>query len=298
MKKRNSRKKIFLTGGHGFIGKNIQEILGSKYEITAPGADHLDLTDSQAVFDFFSGREFDFVLHAANIGGARGQIERPDAFFLNLKMFFNLLRAKKNYGRFIMFGSGAEYDKTRDIKQIKEEEFGRHIPADQYGFYKYVCSEYAKNVDFITHIRLFGVYGKYEDWQTRFISNVICRILFGLPVVINQNVFFDYLYVSDLAKIIDLLIQKKPQHKFYNIGRGVSVDLITIAKEILRICGKNLPITVKISGLNKEYTCDVSRFKNEFSGFRYTRMEQSLKELFSYYQLILPQIDKELLSEN
>ena len=38
-----SRKKILLTGGNGFIGKNILEILSTKYEIIAPKREELEL---------------------------------------------------------------------------------------------------------------------------------------------------------------------------------------------------------------------------------------------------------------
>lgn len=288
-------KKIFLTGGDGFIGRNILEYLDKKYDFVSPSKKELDLTNTQALYNFLEKEKVDLVIHTANIGGVRGKEELPGAISANLKMFFNLLRTKSFYKRMIIFGSGAEYDKKRPIVKIKEDDFDKYVPEDQYGFYKYICSKYVEKTDFITHIRLFGVYGKYERYETRFISNAICRILFDLPISINQNAFFDYIYVKDLVKIIDRLIKNKVKHKFYNIGRGEAVDLLTIAKKILQLSGKNLQIIVKRPGLNKEYTCDVSRFLSEFPDFQYTDFSQSLKELFEYYKSLIPKIDKESL---
>jgi len=291
-------KKIFLTGGNGFIGKNIIEDLGKKYDFLAPTEKELDLTKTEAVYDFLKEKKVEIVLHTANLGGVRKEKENPDAIFINLKMFFNLVRAKDFYKRMIMFGSGAEYDKRRSIINIKENDFDKYVPSDQYGFYKYICSKYAETVDYINHIRLFGVYGKYERYQTRFISNAICRTLFNLPININQNVFFDYLYVKDLVKIIEGFIKRKPKYKFYNIGRGKPIDLSTIANKIILLSGKKIPIIIKKSGLNNQYTCNTSRFLSEFPNFKYTNFDKSLEEMFKYYKASISKIsEKSLLKE-
>ncbi|MCX6718080.1 MAG: NAD-dependent epimerase/dehydratase family protein [Candidatus Staskawiczbacteria bacterium] len=287
----DNRKKIFLSGGDGFIGRNILECLNEKYNFVSPSAKELDLTNAQAVYDFLEKEKVDIVLHAANVGGIKGEKEPPDAISANLKMFFNLLRAKPFYKKMIMFGSGAEYGKTRPIVKIKEDDFDKYIPEDQYGFYKYICSKYAEKTDFITHIRLFGVFGKYEQYETRFISNAICRVLLDIPIAINQNVFFDYICAEDVAKAVDCLIEKKAKHKFYNIGSGRQIDLMAIAKKILQISGKNLEILVENSGLNNEYTCDVSRFLSEFPDFKCADFEESIKKMFDYYKPLISQIN-------
>ncbi|MGA2418067.1 MAG: NAD-dependent epimerase/dehydratase family protein [Candidatus Staskawiczbacteria bacterium] len=292
---KNNSPKIFLTGGAGFIGRNILEGLGKKYNFVAPSAKELDLTNTEAVYNFLEKEKFDIIVHTASMGGVRREEESPDAISVNLRMFFNLARAKPFYKKLIMFGSGAEYDKRRPIVNVKETEFDRFVPIDQYGFYKYACSKYAEGTDFITHIRLFGVYGKYERYETRFISNAICRVLFDLPISINQNVFFDFIYIKDLVRIIDYFLEREPKHKFYNVGRGSRMDLATIAKKILQISGKDLLITIKKSGLNNEYTCDTSRLSSEFSGLRYTDFDQSIRELFEYYKFLMPKINKESL---
>lgn len=47
-------KKILLTGGSGFIGRNLREsFLASKYDITAPTHSELDLLDTRSTDEFF-----------------------------------------------------------------------------------------------------------------------------------------------------------------------------------------------------------------------------------------------------
>lgn len=44
--------------------------------------------------------------------------------------------------------------------------------------------------------------------ERRFISNAICRALKGMDITLHKNVYFDYLWVDDLIKIISFFIEK------------------------------------------------------------------------------------------
>lgn len=286
--------KILLTGGHGFIGKNLRESLGAKHDVLAPTRQELTLTDATTVAGYLQEKKIDLVVHAAGVGGNRQQSGEPNIISDNLKMFFNLVRAKEHFQRLIVLGSGAEYGKNQPLVGVAEADFDKRVPADEYGFSKYVMAKYAEQSDFITHLRLFGVYGPHEDYQTRFISNAICKILLGLPITIKQNVFFDYLYVKDLGVIMEKFISRTPQETFYNIGTGERTDLLSIAKLILKITESDLPIQIGQTGLNKEYTANIDKLKQEFPALAYTPLEQAITELVAYYRSILPSLDKSL----
>ena len=62
------------------------------------------------------------------------------------------------------------------------------MPGDAYGFSKYICAKYIERSERILDLRLFGVFGPYEDYTVRFISNACCRVLKGLPIVLRQDV--------------------------------------------------------------------------------------------------------------
>ncbi len=290
-----NNNKIFLTGGGGFIGRNILEQIGDKYEFLVPVQSELNLLDSWSVYKYLEQNKPDIVLHAANVGGKRNQFEVGNVVENNLRMFFNLIRSKKNFNRMIVLGSGAEYDKTRAIKNIEEENFGEFVPKDQYGFSKYAIAKYAEEVDFVTHLRLFGVFGKYEDYETRFISNAICRKIFNLPITINQNVFFDYIYIKDLIKILEFFIENKPKERFYNIGTGKPIDLLSLAKIVNNTDEKKQEIKIISEELNSEYSCNIDRLKEFIGSYDFFTYQDAIKEMLEYYKNIKDKIDKDVL---
>lgn len=284
------KKTIFITGANGFIGKNLTEQLNKKYNLLTPGHKELDLLDEKAVENFFQKNKIDIVINCAVIGGSRKEEHVDSALSGNLRIFFNLLKNKDKYKKMIHLGSGAEYDKSRPIVKVKETDLGKTIPQDEYGFFKYVCSKYIEKEKNIICIRLFGIFGKYEDFRYRFISNAIVNNLKGLPITMNQNVFFDYVYIDDFVKIVDYFINHKAKHKFYNIGTGNKIDIITIAEKINLISDKKSKIIIKNKGLNNEYSCDNKRQVNEMKKFKFISFDKSLKELYMYYKKIWKKI--------
>ena len=287
--------RILITGGNGFIGRNLNEYLSKKHHITSIDIGDLNLMNSDAVDDYFLDKEFDVLVHTAVIGGNRKILNNPNILKNNLRMFFNIIRNKNHFGKMIFIGSGAEYDKSRDLKDVKEEDFGKNVPDDDYGFYKYLCSKYIENLDDVISLKVFGVFGKYEDYKTRFISNIICRTIFDLPVEINQNAVFDFIYIEDLCKIIEYFIENKARYKFYNIGSEKHYNLLGIVEKIKKISGKDFEIKIKNPGMNKEYTCNNSKLREELKDFRFTEIETSIKELYDWYLENKDNIKKESL---
>ncbi len=279
-----TKKNIFLTGGRGFIGRNIHEQFSEKYDISAPTHSELNLEDASEVEDYLKSHAFDVVVHAAAVGVTRKFSNANDVFGKNLRIFFNITRCNKHFKRLINIGSGAEYGKNKPLCKVKEDYFDNSIPKDDYGFYKYVCSKYIEKMDDAVVLRLFGCYGKYEDYGTRFVSNAICKTLFDLPITItNKNVFFDYLHVNDLAKIIEYFIENKAKHKSYNVTPDKSIDLLTLAKKVREISGKNLEIVVKNDGINPEYSGDNSRLKEEINSLKFTDIDSGIRDLYNWY---------------
>jgi GDP-L-fucose synthase len=287
---------VLLTGSSGFIGRNLLEQIGGKYDLLAPSSSELDLTSAEAVKKYLQAHPVDVLVHAASRGVIRKDRHAQGLADANMSMFFNLAACNGSYRKMICLGSGAEYDKSKPIIRAREGEFGRSIPGDAYGVYKYKCARHIENSGNITSLRLFGCFGKYEDYETRFISNAICKSLFNLPITIaNQNVRFSYLYVDDLAQVIEHFIGHEGAHKFYNVTPDEVVDLQHIAEEVNRISGKNLPIIVKNPIMGNEYSGDNSRLKKEIPGIRFTKIDEAMRRLYSWYEQNLGKIDKSKL---
>ncbi len=293
---------IFITGARGFIGRNLVEYLarvrGARYTLFYPYHKELELLDGAKVAVFIRRNKIDIVLHCANVGGSRKtgyDCGRLDIVSSNLRMFFNLAKCIDSGKGMIFFGSGAEYDVRHYRQRMGEGYFDTYVPQDPYGFSKYICSKYIQLSENIINLRLFGVYGKYEDYEFKFISNSIVKNLLGLAITINQNVFFDYLYINDLVRITEYFINHKARHKFYNCVRGETIDLLTIANKINQISGRPTEIIVKNQGLNSEYSAHNRRLLEELGGYSYMSFDSALKELYFWYKQNLDKIgiDKE-----
>lgn len=285
-------KKILITGATGFIGKNLKELLEDKYEIYAPGHEELDLLDGVRVENYLKGKKFDNIIHCANRNDVV-KAETTDYNVLddNLRMFFNLERCKNYYGKMYYFGSGAEYSAEHYIPDMTEDYFGTYVPKDPYGFSKYIMSKTCQNEGNIYDLRLFGVYGKYEEWPRRFISNAICRGLKGMPITISQNVYFDYLWIEDLADIMIWFVENEPHYRHYNICRGTKIDLYSLASIVRETLGIDCDIVVAKEGLKKEYTGCNQRIRDEIGDIRFSEWRPTIEDLCEYYKAHIEEID-------
>ena len=293
------RKKILLTGGNGFIGKNIQgSFLAEKYDIAAPRSYELNLADTQAVDDFFAKHEFDAVIHAATKPGHRNAKDPTNLFYTNVRMFENLARHTDRFGRMINLGSGAVYDIAADNRLVREEEIGRRMGKDDHSFCKYVVHKRIEKIPQMVDLNIFGIFGKYEDWEIRFISNAICKTLFDLPVTLRQNRRFSYLYVDDLMPVLDYFIEHPAQFSSYNVTPEGETELLQAAQTVLRVSGKNLPITVGKEGYGLNYSGNNERLKAEIPGLTFTPFETAVQQLYRWYAEHQNQLDRnKLLSD-
>ena len=290
------RKKILLTGGNGFIGKNIQEsFLADKYDITAPHSRKLDLTNTKAVDDFFRTYTFDVVIHAACKPGHRNAKDRTQLFETNLQMFENLVRHTDKFGKLINLGSGAIYDISADNRLVTEEQIGEHIGKDAHSACKYAVYKRIEMLPNVVDLNIFGIFGKYEDWEIRFISNAICKTLFDLPITLRQNRRFSYLYVDDLMPVLDYFITHEAKYKTYNVTPDTETELLEAAKIVQKLGARNNEIRVAAAGCGLNYSGSNKRLREEIKDLAFTPFEQAVQNLFNYYKQHKDKIDQRLL---
>lgn len=290
-----SRQTIFITGGSGFIGRNLVEQFSDIYNVLAPDYREMDLTDEDAVRRFFTDNDIDFVIHCATKPGHRNAEDPTNLIYPNTRMFFNIVRNANRFNKMIFIGSGAVYDMRHYRPKMSEDYFDAHVPSDEHGYSKYVTSNFIKRSKNIVDLRIFGIFGKYEDYAIRFISNAICKTLYDLPITIKQNRRFDYIYIDDLPQVIKHFMHNETKHWAYNVAPDNSVELLSLANTVKEVSGKDLPIIVAEPGMGIEYSGDNTRLRSEMPNLRLTLIDEAISSLFSWYADNKEQIDRQCL---
>lgn len=293
------KKTILLTGGNGFIGKNIQaSFLADKYKIVAPRSFELDLANTAQIDDFFRTHTFDVVLHTAAKPGHRNAKDPTNLLYTNARMFENLVRHTDKFGKLIIFGSGAVYDISADNRLVNEDQIGQRCGKDELSFCKYILHQRLKSLPNVIELNIFGLFGPHEDWEIRFISNAICKTLFDLPITLRQNRRFSYLYIKDLMPILEFFIENNTKYNTYNITPDEETELLEAAQLIQKIGGKNNPIQVATPGYGLNYSGNNARLRAEIPHLQFTPLAQAVKELFTYYQTMQKELDFTLLQHD
>ncbi len=286
-------KNLLITGGSGFVGRNLIEKLSVKYSVFAPTHAEVDILDYDILSSYIDKNKIDVIIHAAIhvpiVNGAENEFRN------DMQMFMNLEKISHNIDKLIYFGSGAEYDKRYHIRDVREDDIGRNIPVSDYGLAKYTMNTIARRSENIYNLRLFGVFGKYELWQIKFLSNLCCKAAFDLPLTIRKDCRFDFLYIDDLIGIVDHFINSAPLYHDYNVCHGKSYLLSELADMVKSVCGKNLEVSLLSDELNLDYTASNGRLKSEVVDWHVTPMESAIERLYEYYSANKNLIDFDVL---
>lgn len=286
-------KRILITGGSGFVGRNLKEALSERYHIFAPSRSELDLLDCGQVEQYVREKKIDVVVHGAvHVPMFHGGEQE---FFHDMQMFLNLEKISGQLEKLLYFGSGAEFDKRSDIRMVSEDSFGRSIPVSEYGLAKYTMNRIARQSENIYNLRLFGVFGKYELWNIKFLSNLCCKAVFGFPLTVRRECWFDFLFVEDLPEIVAWFIEKTPRFHDYNVCQGREYRLTELADLVRKVSEKNLPVMLLNNDRNRDYSADNSRLCSEMPDLRITPMEQAIEKLYHYYDTHRELVDPETL---
>lgn len=253
-----------VTGGTGFVGSNLARRLvrdgHDVHLLVRPGytswriepirlavqLHEVDLLDPASVENVAQAVRGDWIFHLAVHGAYPSQTNVQDILRTNIMGTVNLVEAylKIGFNAFINTGSSSEYGYC---DEAPSEEAALH-PNSHYAVSKAAATWYCRyaaerhNVPIPT-LRLYSVYGPYEE-PTRLIPSLIVRGLAGtFPPLVDPQTARDFVYVADVidAYLLAATRQHPEPGAVYNVGSGVQTTLrqvVDIARVALAIPGE------------------------------------------------------------
>lgn len=244
-------KKVLITGGTGFIGRNVvAELINRGYEVHSlvfpPFAPEqkglvqyeMNLMDSDAVEKFLSEHHFENLIHLAWYVGKGCHIADQNIDWTIATL--NLLKSFQKYGGKTFVGAGTISEYEYKYGYLLEDDTPTS-PKTLYGesknsVYK-IAQTFCKHHDMnFKWPRIFNLYGPNEKPQ-RLMPSVINSCLKGEDVKVSDCLKFqDYLHVEDTAKGIVEVFESDIQGAV-NICSGKPVQLRYIVKKIAELTG-------------------------------------------------------------
>lgn len=252
--------KIYVAGHRGLVGSAILRKLRAEgySNIVTRTHQELDLTNQQAVYQFFEVERPEYVfLAAAKVGGILANSTYPADFIReNLLIQTNVIDAAYRYGvkKLLFLGSSCIYPKFAP-QPIKEEYLltGALEPTNEpYAVAKIagikMCQAYNKQygTNFISVMptNLYGP-GDNFDLETSHVLPALIRKFHeakvtGAPYVVvwgSGTPRREFLHVDDLADACVFLMNNYDSSEIINIGVGEDLTIAELAQLIKKIVG-------------------------------------------------------------
>mgnify|MGYP003635570572 FL=1 len=255
-------KTVLITGGAGFIGSNLCEILLNTNHINVVCLDNFSTGKRKNIQPFINNANFtliegdirnledcvnackniDYVLHQAALGSVPRSIKDPiTTNDVNISGFLNMLVASRDAGvkRFVYAASSSTYGDHEALPKV-EDTIGK--PLSPYAITKYVNELYADifhttyNLDSIG-LRYFNVFGKRQDPNGAYaavIPKFVQQFINHESPIINGDGTYsrDFTFIENVIQMNINAITTDNQEALntvYNVAYGERTTLIELA---------------------------------------------------------------------
>jgi len=254
---------ILVTGGTGFIGKNlVNELRARGHKVIASDLLNHELADYircdvrnyrqlEQVFDQYG--PFDFVYHlAAEYGRWNGEAYYENLWETNVIGTKHLIRLQEKYKfRMIFFSSAEVYG---DYMERMSENVMEDVPIKEvYQMNDYAISKWAGELMCINSANMFGTetvrvrpvncYGPHETYNPfrGFIPKFIYHTLHNKPYTVYMGHKRIIDYVEDSCRTFVNIIDNFIPGEVYNVGGRIEweKDIREYSDLILAVCGKD-----------------------------------------------------------
>lgn len=302
---------VLVTGGAGFIGSNIVDLLiGNGYNISV--IDNLytgkkENLNKKARFyrrdirnrnlkEVFKKEKPEFVIHHAAQVNVRKSMSDPEFDAdVNIMGTINLLECCKNFNiEKIVYASsgGAVYGEPQYLPADESHPIN---PISQYGASKHAVEHYLElywknfGIDYVS-LRYSNVYGPRQDpfGEGGVVAIFIGKFLKNLKPVIfgDGNQTRDFVYVGDVANANLVSLIKKTDTRIFNIGAGIETSVNEISEKLKNILNsKIVPIYGDaIQGEVRRIYLDVSLAEKELGWKPGVTLDNGLRKTIEWFK--------------
>ena len=304
-----SDKRILVTGGAGFLGRQVvkQLILAGAQpdKIIVPRAQDYDLRTLEACQK--AVQQQDIVIHlAAHVGGIGLNREKPaELFYDNLMMGTQLIHTAYQAGvqKFVCVGTICAYPKFTPVP-FKEDDLWNGYPEETnapYGIAKKALlvqlqayqDQYGFNGIYLLPVNLYGPEDNFDPRSSHVIPALIRKVHEAqqkgetkLPVWGDGSPTREFLYSTDAARGIVTGTQLYNGSEPVNLGTGYEIsirDLITLICDLMDFDGEIVWETDKPNGQPRR-CLDIERAKRAFGFTAQMDFKQGLKNTIDWYR--------------
>jgi len=305
--------KIYIAGHRGMVGSAVWRVLESKGYINLIGktSKELDLTNQQAVLDFYNQKQPEVVIDAAaKVGGILANNDFPYQFLMeNMQIQNNLIDGAHKSGveKFIFLGSSCIYPKFAQ-QPLKEEYLltdSLEPTNEWYAIAKItgvkacqaIRKQYSKEYVSLMPTNLYGSFDNF-DLQSSHVLPAMLRKFHEAKINKHSEVTLwgsgtpmrEFLFVDDMAEAVVYALEHNLPEYLYNIGTGKDITIKELAETIQNVVGHQGNIlwdASKPDGTLRKLM-DVSKMKE--LGWEYTtELEDGIKKTYHWF---LQNIDK------
>ena len=313
--------KIIVTGGLGFIGSNLIDLLISKnyYVINVDKISYssnfyntkefenskkyrfikCDIRDKKLKKIIFKYKPIGIFNLAAETHVDRS-IDNPENFIQsNILGVFNLLEyfkeySKKHSSKLIHISTDEVYG---DILNGRSSEKFAYQPSSPYA-----ASKAASDHLISSYVRTYKIpaivtncsnnYGPKQHPE-KLIPKLIYNILNNkpLPIYGKGKNSREWIYVKDHCEALLKVFKKGKIGEFYNIGSNKNLNNVQVSKELIRISEKKIKIGMKVKiqfvkdrpGHDTRYALNSTKIKSKLGWKARTNFKQGIKLTFDWY---------------
>ncbi len=253
-------KRVCVTGGAGFLGSYVVELLGRRgcESVFVPRRDEYDLVNGDAVRRLYADARPDLLIHlAAVVGGIGANRAHPGRFFYdNLMMGAQLLHEGHRAGleKFVGIGTVCGYPKHTPVP-FRESDLWNGYPEETnapYGLAKKMLlvqsqayrQEYGTNAIFLLPVNLYGPRDRFDPESSHVIPALIKKCVDvriagdrSIDVWGDGSATREFLHAADAADGILLAAERYHGSEPVTLGSAFEISIRDLVEMIARLAG-------------------------------------------------------------